>query len=110
MTTKTTSKTVARINALRAAYVVAHDVSHAAERASLKVLAPLFADPAATEETFAAARVAAGLPTAAEEAALWRAMDVARTDYVRALRRVAKALGITIHDASDAFVAEHFAR
>ena len=63
-----TSKTVARIATLRAAYVTARDASRAAERAASKALDALYRDASATEEMFAAARVAAGLPTAAEEA------------------------------------------
>ena len=97
------------IDALTAAYATARAASAAAQAAASAVLAPLY-DRDASEAEYVAARDAAGLPSAADEAQVHRAMEHARADLASALRVAAKRTRRSFGDASDtAIVAAHMA-
>lgn len=99
--------TTAHIAALVAAYTAAREASSAAQRAASAVLAPLYVRDASDAE-YAAARVAAGLPTARAEAEMHRAMEHARADLAAALRIAAKRARRSFGDASDTAVVEAY--
>jgi hypothetical protein len=101
--------TTTRIADLTAAYATARAASAAAQTAASAVLAPLYERDASDAE-YTAARDAAGLPSAADEAQLHRAMEHARSALASALRVAAKRTRRSFGDASDtAIVAAHMA-
>jgi hypothetical protein len=101
--------TAAHLADLTAAYATARATAAAAQAAASAVLAPLYERDASTAE-YVAARDAAGLPSAADEAQLHRAMEHARADLAAALRIAAKRARRSFGDASDiAIVAAHMA-
>ena len=90
----TTADTIAR---LAAAYRAARDASRAAQRASSVALDALYLTlPTPSEDVFAAARLAAGLPTAAEESALWERADTLGRQLGALLRRIARANNVAL--------------
>lgn len=105
-----TTNAAARIETLTASYLAAHDAAMSAMRASRRVTADLD-DAEASEEQYAEARRAAGLPTAAEEGALFDTMDRARTALASALRKAARTLARTSYgNASDVAIVEQWVR
>jgi hypothetical protein len=101
--------TTTRIDALTAAYATARAASAAAQAAASAVLAPLY-ERDASEAEYVAARDAAGLPSAAAEAQIHRAMEHARSALASALRVAAQRTRRSFGDASDtAIVAAHMA-
>lgn len=105
-----TSSIVARIETLTTAYLAAHEAAMTAMRASRRVTAALD-DSEASEDQYAEARRVAGLPTAAEEGALFDAMDRARVALASALRKSAKQFtGKSYGDASDVAIVELWVR
>lgn len=100
------TNTIARIESLTAKFIAARDASRSAMRAANAALSGLY-DREASMEEYAEARVAAGLPTAAEEAAIHDEMDRLRSALAAALRASARSVPTVRHvGASDVALVE----